>query len=72
LADRKQMKLGRVHEVPAVGYDDEALTVVSWGRLYKMTWAALDRYCEEVEVAISADWADSDLSPSGIRSCHAC
>jgi hypothetical protein len=54
------------HEIPAIGYDAETLTVVSWGRLYKMTWTALDRYCEEVEVAISGDWADSvDGSPSG-------
>lgn len=52
------------HEIPAIGYNDKTLTVVSWGRLYEMTWAALDRYCEEVEVAISGDWADEDRSPS--------
>lgn len=53
------------HEVPAVGYDSKTLTVVSWGRLYRLTWAALDRYCEEIEVPVSADWADADGAPSG-------
>jgi hypothetical protein len=53
------------HEIPAVDYDKDTLTVVSWGRLYRMTWRALDRYCEEVQVPVAADWADSDLSPSG-------
>lgn len=46
-------------------YDADTLTVVSWGRLYKMTWRALDKYCEEVQVPVSADWADADRSPSG-------
>lgn len=53
------------HEIPAIGFSPKSLTVVSWGRTYEMTWAALDRYCEEVQVPVAADWADSDLSPSG-------
>jgi hypothetical protein len=53
------------HEVPAFGYNKDGLVVVSWGRVYLLTWRAVARYVEEIQVPVSADWADSDLSPSG-------
>lgn len=53
------------HEIAGIDYTQDTLTVVSWGRLYKMTWRALDKYCEEVQVPVSQDWADADGAPSG-------
>jgi hypothetical protein len=53
------------HETPAVSYDDKTLTVITWGEPVKLTWRAFDKYVEEVQVPVAADWADDDLSPSG-------
>lgn len=55
------------HCVILVGYDDEYLTVLSWGELYKMTWSFLNFFCDEIYAIVSQDWLDSNgQSPLGL------
>jgi hypothetical protein len=44
------------HCVFVVGYDAETVTFVSWGSLYRMTWAFWDKYVDEAYALISPDW----------------
>ena len=54
------------HCVAAIGYDDQVVYTVSWGRLKTMTWDFFDRYTDEVYAVLSADWVQHDLKcPSG-------
>ena len=56
------------HAVPVLAYDQNSLTVVTWGALQKMTWSFLDKYCDEAYALISQDWLDSaDKSPAGLN-----
>src|SRR5262249_52368377 len=44
------------HAVDVVGYDDEALTIVTWGSLKQMTWSFFARYCDEAYSILSNDF----------------
>lgn len=54
------------HAVPVVAYDENGVTIVTWGALKKMTWAFWNAYCEEAYVIISPDFLTQDVSPVGI------
>lgn len=53
------------HAVDIVGYDAQALTIVTWGRLKQMTWAFWDRYCDEAYCIISEDFLAAGRAPNG-------
>jgi hypothetical protein len=53
------------HAVDVVGYDDHALTVVTWGNLKQMTWSFWDGYVDEAYCIISADFLNGDRAPNG-------
>jgi uncharacterized membrane protein YgcG len=56
------------HAVPLLAYDQDSLTVVTWGALQKMTWSFLDKYCEEAYALISQDWLSAaGNSPAGLN-----
>jgi hypothetical protein len=44
------------HCVMACGYDQEYVYFVSWGNVYRMTWAFWDAYVDEAWAVISEDW----------------
>jgi hypothetical protein len=45
------------HAVDVVGYDPEGVTIVTWGRLQRMTWGFWSRYCDEAFAVFDyADW----------------
>lgn len=48
------------HAVPVVSYDSRTLTVVTWGKLQKMTWQFFDKYTDEAYVCLSPDWLKPD------------
>ncbi len=55
------------HAIIVVGYDNNGVTVVSWGALYKMTWAFFDHYCDEAYAIIDKNWiATSGKTPLGV------
>ena len=53
------------HAVDVVRYDPDVLTVVTWGRLQKVAWSFLDRYCDEAYCILSDDFLDGDRAPNG-------
>lgn len=56
------------HDVEIVGFDNNYLYVSSWGRLYKMTWAAFlsTRWVKECYATLAPFWYGSDkFAPSG-------
>jgi hypothetical protein len=53
------------HAVDVVGYDDGGPTVVTWGRLQRMTWRFWDRYCDEAYCILSRDFLVGDHAPNG-------
>lgn len=44
------------HAVVLCGYDLQGFTFVSWGKLYKMTWAFFENYCDESYAIIDKNW----------------
>jgi hypothetical protein len=54
------------HAVDVVGYDETALTVVTWGMLQRLTWQFWDRYCDEVWCIVSVDFLSGGKSPAGL------
>ena len=55
------------HCVIAGGYDDEGLTIISWGQKYKMTWKFLQQFSDECYAVLSQDWLnDSGKMPLGL------
>jgi hypothetical protein len=55
------------HSVPIVGYDADYLYLITWGRVQRMTWPALQAYCEEAYVLIDPCWFEADgLCPAGL------
>jgi hypothetical protein len=44
------------HAVPALGYDAQYLKVITWGKVQLMSWAFLDRYCEEAYCLLDTAW----------------
>lgn len=56
------------HCVIAVAYDPEYVTIVTWGKLLKVTPAFLEIYLEEAYAVVSRNWlADSGISPPGLN-----
>lgn len=55
------------HCIPAVGYDQHNLYVVTWGSLKSMSWQFYEAYAEEAYAVLSQDWIDKKLgrAPSG-------
>jgi hypothetical protein len=53
------------HAVDVVAYDDTGLTVVTWGRLQRLTWQFWEHYCDEAYCIISADFLKRGISPEG-------
>lgn len=49
------------HCIPAVGYDDTQLWVVTWGELKSMAWDFYNAYADEVYAVLSGDL----LNPAG-------
>lgn len=56
------------HCVAVVGYDEQSLFAVSWGRLKHMSWEFFQRYAEEVYAVLSFDWvAVNAKCPTGFN-----
>ena len=53
------------HAVDVVGYDANALNVVTWGSLKGVTWAFWDRYVDECYCILSQDFLNRDEAPNG-------
>ncbi len=54
------------HCVIVVDYDETTVTAVTWGGLQKLSWNALQSYCDEAFAAISVDWLGPDgKAPNG-------
>lgn len=54
------------HCVPAVGYDDAQVYIVTWGRLKRATWGFYRAYNDEAYAVLNRDWIErSQKSPSG-------
>jgi hypothetical protein len=55
------------HCVPAVGYDQRQLYVVTWGALKTMSWQFYNAYADEAFAVLSPDWINMKVgtSPSG-------
>jgi hypothetical protein len=54
------------HCIPAVGYDDEQLWIVTWGALKSMGWDFYDAYADESYAVLSADFIGAaGKSPEG-------
>ena len=53
------------HAVDVVGYSQDGLTVVTWGRLKQMTWSFWQRYCDEAYCILSGDFLERDKAPNG-------
>jgi len=53
------------HAVNVVGYDADVLTVVTWGRLQRVTWSFWERYVDETYCIISEDFLQSGKAPNG-------
>src|SRR5215467_97058 len=55
------------HCVPAVGYDERSLYIVTWGAVKSMSWQFYDAYADEAFAVLSPDWINQKVgtSPSG-------
>jgi len=53
------------HAVDVVGYGAEALAVVTWGAVKRMTWSFWDRYCDEAYCILSPDFLAGGRAPNG-------
>jgi hypothetical protein len=53
------------HAVDVVRYDRAGLTVVTWGRLQRLTWSFWERYCDEAYCALSTDFVEHGRAPNG-------
>lgn len=53
------------HAVDVVGYDANAVTVVTWGSLKRMTWSFWERYVDECYAIVSSDFLDAGRAPNG-------
>jgi len=57
------------HCIPAVGYDDRNLYVVTWGTLKMMSWEFYQTYMDEAFAVLSNDWISQRLgtAPNGFN-----
>ena len=56
------------HCIPAVGYDERNLYVVTWGVLKMMSWEFYQAYMDEAYAVLSDDWINRKLgtAPDGL------
>lgn len=55
------------HAVPAVGYDDQGVYVVTWARVQLMTWDCFAQCVEEAWVAVLPEWfSAAGQDPEGV------
>jgi hypothetical protein len=55
------------HAITGVAYDEHGVTVISWGELYKLTWAFIAEYADEAYAIVSQDWLNSqNTTPLGM------
>jgi hypothetical protein len=56
------------HWIPAVGYDERNLYVVTWGALKMMSWEFYQAYMDEAYAVLSNDWINKKLgtAPDGL------
>lgn len=47
------------HSVPLVGYDEQLFYCVTWGKIQRITPAALTAYCDESYALIDTAWLDA-------------
>jgi hypothetical protein len=56
------------HCVLIVGYDQQFIYFVSWGRVMQMTWDFYETYCDEAYVALTESWMKPPgIAPSGFN-----
>jgi hypothetical protein len=56
------------HAVCALAYDQQYFTIVTWGKLVRVSVAFMQKYCDEAYAVASQDWlADSGVSPPGLN-----
>ncbi len=53
------------HAVAAIGYDNNSLLIVSWGRLIQVKWDFYKKYNDEGFSVLTDDWFKDGKSPSG-------
>ena len=53
------------HAVDVVRYDADGVTIVTWGRLKRVTWSFWDRYVDESYCIISNDFLEHGNAPNG-------
>ena len=54
------------HAVEVVAYDQNGLTVVTWGALKRMTWNFWNKYCDEAFAVLSPDFlSKAGTTPGG-------
>lgn len=55
------------HAIVLAGYDAAGATFVSWGALYRMTWAFFAAFCEEAYALADREWIEqTGQSPGGL------
>jgi len=63
----KKPKIIGGHAVVLPGYDSQGAIVISWGRLYKMTWQFFSTYVDEAYAIADADWVEATgKTPAGM------
>jgi hypothetical protein len=57
------------HCIPAVGYDERNLYVVTWGALKMMSWEFYQAYMDEAFAVLSNDWIEKKVgkTPNGFN-----
>jgi hypothetical protein len=56
------------HCVFVCGYDETSLSFISWGQLYRMSWAFWNKYVDEAHTLVSPDFiAANGLNPAGFN-----
>jgi hypothetical protein len=56
------------HCVYCVGYDAGSVSFISWGAVYKMTWAFWAKYVDEAHALLGKNWLDAKgVDPQGFN-----
>ncbi len=56
------------HCIPAVGYDERNIYIVTWGNLKSMSWQFYNAYAEEAFAVLGHDWFNKEMggkAPNG-------
>ena len=49
------------HCIPAVGYDERNVYIVTWGQLKAMSWQFYNAYAEEAYAVLGHDWFNTKM-----------